>query len=187
MSKDNIDNLFNRLEKEFDIEQPALNHNVRFLEKLNNQSAPALIKEDKQWRRLWKPLVGVAAAVLLMVTFVFNNQNAAGRDLASVSPKMAQTQDFFLTSINEELFKLQNEKSPEVQVIVQDAMQRLKVLEDKYETLKTDLSESGDDTRVIYAMISNFQNRIDILKSTIEKINHIKELKNQSNATNITI
>ncbi|TYA71691.1 hypothetical protein [Seonamhaeicola marinus] len=188
MSKDNIDNLFDRLQNEFDIEQPALNHKERFLNKLNNQSELALIKEeDKLWRRLWKPLVGVAAAVILMITFVFKSPNENGRDLASVSPKMAQTQDFFLTSINEELFKLQAEKSPEAQVIVQDAMKRLKVLEDKYENLKTDLSESGDDTRVIYAMISNFQNRIDILKSTIEKINHIKELKNQSNETNITI
>ncbi len=188
MSKDNIENLFNRLENEFDIEQPILNHKERFLNKLNNQSELALIKEeDKLWRRLWKPLVGVAAAVTLIFTVIFNSANETGRDLASVSPKMAQTQDFFLTSINEELFKLQEEKSPEAKLIIKDAMERLKILENKYEVLKNDLSESDDDNRVIYAMISNFQNRIDILKSTIEKINLIKQFKTQSNETNNTI
>lgn len=188
MSKNNINNLFDRLQNEFDVEQPDFNHKERFLNKLNNQSELAQIKaNNKLWRRLWKPLVGVAAAVMLLITFVFNTTNENARDLASVSPKMAQTQDFFLTSIEEELYKLQEEKSPETQLIVQDAMKRLKVLENKYEVLKTDLSESGDDTRVIYAMISNFQNRIDILKNTLEQINLIKQLKNQSNETSNTI
>ena len=50
-----------------------------------------------------------------------------------------------------------------------------------------DLNESGDDHRVIYAMISNFQNRINILQNTINQIKIIKQLKNQSNETISTI
>jgi septal ring factor EnvC (AmiA/AmiB activator) len=122
-----------------------------------------------------------------MLTFVFNASRETSRDLANVSPKMAETQDFFLVSINEELSKLQEEKSPETQQLIQDAMNRIKVLEKEYESLKEDLTESGDDSRVIYAMISNFQNRIDILKNTLEHIHIIKQFKNQSHATNNTI
>ena len=43
--------------------------------------------------------------------------------------------------------------------------------------LTKDLSESGDDKRVIYAMISNFQNRIDVLQTVIERVDAIKQLK----------
>ncbi|WP_299549554.1 hypothetical protein [Seonamhaeicola sp.] len=185
--KDPIEKLFSRLENEFDLEHPEADHTQRFLDKLNNQGELPLIKADKQWRRLWKPLVGVAATIVLLLTFVFNTSQETSRDLASVSPKMAETQDFFLISINEELSKLQEEKSPETQQLIQDAMDRIKVLEDEYELLKTDLTESGDDSRVIYAMISNFQNRIDVLKYTLEQINITKQFKNQSNATSNTI
>lgn len=188
MSKDNIEKLFSRLENDFDIEQPDVNHALRFLDKLNNQGELSLIKENnKQWRRLWKPLAGIAASIALIFTFTLNANQDISRDLANVSPKMAETQDFFLVSINEELSKLQEETSPEAKSLIKDAMERIKVLEQTYETLKNDLSESNDDSRVIYAMISNFQSRIDILKSTLEQINIIKQLKNQSYETSTSV
>ena len=54
-----------------------------------------------------------------------------------------------------------------------------------YEKLKLDLTSSGEDKRVIYAMITNFQNRIDLLENVLEQIEEIKQLKN-SNNENIT-
>ncbi|WP_248723124.1 hypothetical protein [Seonamhaeicola sp. ML3] len=188
MSKDNIDTLFKRLENEFDIEQPSTNHTERFLDKLNNkQSSITLKREIKKQRSFWKPFLSIAASILLLVTFTVNLKAENERDLASVSPKMAETQDFFLVSINEELDKLKDEQSPETKKLIQDAMKRIEVLENEYESLKTDLIESGDDNRVIYAMISNFQNRIDVLKNTLEQVNIIKEFKNQSHETKNTI
>jgi len=188
MSKDPIDNLFNKLENQFDIEQPALNHTERFLKKLNNQNNTKQTKKAQKIKsKFWKPFASIAAAVLVIVTFVFNNNNNNQSDLASISPKMAQTQDFFVNTISNELSKLKQEKSPEAQAIIKDAMKQLQLLENKYEILKTDLSKSNQDARVIYAMISNFQNRINILKHTLEKINEIKTLKNQPHETNITI
>ena len=51
--------------------------------------------------------------------------------------------------------------------------------------LKKDLVESGNDKRVIYAMITNFQNRIDLLQNVINTIEEIKTLKETENETTI--
>ncbi|MDO5971350.1 hypothetical protein Q4Q35_16205 [Flavivirga aquimarina] len=186
--EDNIEALFKKHVNDFDIENPESNHTERFLNKLNKQGELQLVKVDKQRRRLWKPLIGVAASImLLMAFFIGNQQDSDYGSLASVSPKMAETEDFFTLTIAEELSKIEKENSPKVQVIIQDAMKRIKKLEEDYESLKKDLTESGDDKRVIYAMISNFQNRIDILQNTLEQIENIKQLNNTLHETSTTI
>ncbi|GAA3651920.1 hypothetical protein [Flavivirga jejuensis] len=181
MNKDTIEQLFKKYETDFDIENPESNHTERFLDKLNKQSELQLIKVDKQRRRLWKPLIGVAASVILLITlFIGSQQDPSYSELASVSPKMAETEDFFTLTIAEELSKIKSEDSPEAQTLIQDTIERINALEENYKSLKIDLTESGDDSRVIYAMISNFQNRIDILQNALEQIENIKKLNNQS-------
>tara|TARA_R110002050_G_scaffold233063_1_gene368730 strand:- start:13809 stop:14372 length:564 start_codon:yes stop_codon:yes gene_type:complete len=187
MSKDNIDNLFNRLENDFDLETPEVNHTQRFLDKLNNQGNQKLVNNKKSLQ-FWRPFISIAASIALIISlFIITQQQTETRDLASVSPEMAETEDFFIVSINDELNKLQEVSSPEAKKIIEDALDRIKTLEKDYENLKYDLNESGNDNQVIYAMISNFQNRIDILQNTLEQINIIKQLKNQSNENSTTI
>ncbi len=188
MSKTTIDQLFKRLENDFDVEEPSADHNQEFLNKLNENGALQLVKVGKQRRRLLKPLIGVAASFALLITFfIGSQQNQDTNDLSSVSPKMAETQDFFAVTIAEELSKIEKESSPETKILIEDTMQRMEALETEYESLKGDLAESGDDNRVIYAMISNFQNRIDLLKNTLQQINTIKQFKNLNDETSTTI
>ena len=187
MSKNILDNLFKNLEYDFDVETPKSGHKSRFLDKLNNKDK-SVIKITHSRRNIWRPLVGIAASIALIITlFIGTQQQSESRDLASVSPKMEETQLFFTATINEELNKLKEASSPEVKKLVQDALKQIQILEDDYVNLKTDLTESGDDNRVIYAMISNFQNRIDILKSTLNKIETIKQLKNSSFETSESV
>lgn len=187
MIKNNIDNLFKNLEHDFDVEIPNSGHESRFLDKLNNKDK-SVIKITRSRKNTWKPLMGIAASIALIITlFIGTQQQNESRDLASVSPKMEETQDFFTATINDELNKLKEASSPEVEKLVQDALKQIKILEDDYSNLKTDLTKSGDDNRVIYAMISNFQNRIDILKSTLNKIETIKQLKNSSFETSESV
>ena len=188
MSKNTIDQLFKRLENDFDVEEPSANHNQEFLNKLNENGALQLVKVDRQRRRLLKPLIGVAASFALLITFFISSQQSQEiNDLASVSPKMAETQDFFAVTIAEELSKIEKESSPETKILIEDTMQRMEALETEYESLKDDMAESGDDNRVIYAMISNFQNRIDLLKNALQQINTIKQFKNLNDETSTTI
>ncbi|WP_239970656.1 hypothetical protein [Confluentibacter citreus] len=188
MHKDDIDKLFDDLKNDFDVEIPNSQHTQKFLNKLNNKGGLHLNESRKQRRRLWYSLSGIAASIVLIISlFTMKQQTDSSRDLASVSPQMAETQDFFTNTINHELEKIKNESDPEVQLIIKDAFFRIKKLEKDYESLTYDLHVSGNDNRVIYAMISNFQSRIDILKNTLEQINNVKQLKNKTNETSSTI
>ena len=186
MSTENLDNMLKDLQGSFDIKEPNEDHKKRFMVKLNNQNQTAQV-DKKQWA-IWKPLIGVAASIVLIIALVVgNNQDANATGLASVSPEMAQTQDFFDSTIATELKKLESASNPETKMLIQDALNQIKRLENEYESLKTDLSESGNDQRVIYAMISNFQNRIEILQNTLQQIEIVKQLKNSKHENNNTI
>lgn len=180
--KDNIEQLFENLDNQFDIEVPNLGHQQRFIDKLNKTET----KVANRKTNYWKPLLAVAASVVLILSIALNiKPDTTQKDLASISPELAETQNFFSNTIAFELNKLKTEKSPETQKLVNDALLRLDRLESEYKNLKLNLTESGEDQRVIYAMITNFQNRIDVLQSTLLQIEALKTLKQNNYETTI--
>ena len=183
MKKDNIDTLFEGLENEFDIDIPNSGHQNRFLEKLQQQQH-TVVDNNPQKTSYWKPFLAVAASIVLCFSIftVIQQQEPDLKGLASVSPELSRTQDFFTLAIQNELATLETERSPETEELINDALKQLSVLEVNYEKLTKDLTESGDDKRVVYAMISNFQNRIDVLENVLENIEEVKQFKtNESN------
>ncbi|WP_347926322.1 hypothetical protein [Pontimicrobium sp. SW4] len=187
MNEDNLNRIFINTKGQFDTEEPAIGHKQRFLDKLNSPNTVA-ITEKKSVFKLWQPIIGVAASVVLIITVsvgVLKGNNSI--DLASISPEMATTQDFFTNTITAELEKLNSEESPEYQDLIVDTMFQMKILEENYEQLKLDLDVSGQDERVIYAMISNFQDRIDLLQNVVEQIDELKQTKNEQNENNTTL
>lgn len=186
MKPDDIDKLFGTLQDAFDVAEPNAAHQERFLDKLNAQHAT--VTAQKKQQITFRPWLAVAATVVLLIalTFTFKPENKT-YDLASVSPEMAETQSFFNATLTQELKQLEKENAPEVQPLIQDALKQLEILESDYEKLKTDLSNSGNDKRVIYAMIANFQNRISILQEVLETIDNVKQLKQTTHDNKITI
>lgn len=186
MKTDKLTELFEDLD--FDVAEPKAGHKDRFLKKLE-QSAKKQNRPQAKTRSLWGPFLGIAASIALAI-FLFGNihlNNPAGSkgDLASVSPEMKETQDFYTAVIQRELKNIEAEKSPETEAIVTDALTQMEKLETEYSELKKDLINSGQDRRVIYAMISNFQQRIDLLNNVLTQIENIKSLKTQSHESNI--
>lgn len=186
MENDSFDTLFNSLKNHFDTEEPDKNHDKRFLAKLNNQNNQQTIKLNKSG--LWRPLLGIAASIVLIIALlVGNKENVHATGLASVSPEMAETQGFFESTISTELKKLETYANGDTSILIKDALNQMNRLETEYELLKKDLTQSGNDQRVIYAMITNFQNRIDILQNTLKQIERVKQLNNFKNENNNTI
>ena len=186
MSKTTLDDAFKNLEGQFDLENPSAGHQQRFLDRLNNQNKVS--QNEKKVVRLWRPLAGIAASLALIISVLAGVQNSNNtKELASISPEMASTQDFFTTAIANELEKLNSEENPEYQDLIVDTMFQIKILEGDYELLKTDLRESGDDQRVIYAMIANFQSRIDLLQNVVEQIDNLKQDKLEDNENSSTL
>lgn len=177
MKKQSIDHLFKRLDGELDTEVPSKNHKANFLAKLEAQKAPQAQNENKSTVRWIKPLL-IAASTLLLAGLIFSQLQSAPieKELADVSPEMQETQEFFTKTIERELFEIKENITPENQALVEDAITQVDVLEKEYKKLKGDLLESGEDKRVIYAMIDNFQNRINLLQNVLEQIEVIKEL-----------
>ena len=187
MKKDTIKELFNKPAGTFDTEMPNTDHDIRFLEKLKlqNDSVDRVSKKTNYW----KPFLAVAASVVLCISvFTFMQQHEPELlDLASVSPELSQTQSFFTLAIEQELASIEALRTPETEEMISDAMKELKGLEAAYHTLKIDLNASGNDKRVIYAMITNFQNRINILQSVLDHIEELKTYKLNKNENTTTI
>ena len=187
MQKDTIEDLFNNLKGEFDVNEPKDGHEHRFLNKLKANKTTS----DMAFARPifnWRPFIAIAASVIVLLAVFLTIPNTDETlDLASVSPELSETQDFFTTTIQTELKRLNNERSPLTESIINDALKQIEVLETNYQQLKKDLTESGNDQRVIYAMITNFQNRIDILQSVIEQIENVKQLNDNKNENSTKI
>lgn len=178
MKKDKIDELFHRLQGEFDIESPAENHERRFLDKLENSNSG---------KSYLKPLIGIAASIAILMSVFLGFQTAKATGLATVSPEMAKTQHFYTTSIAKEMRKIEKRQTPENKALIKDAMAQMEKLETDYAQLQKDLETSGEDSRVIFAMITNFQNRINILKNLLERIENVEQLKQKTHENPITI
>lgn len=187
MKTDKLEKLFENLKNEFDVEEPSIGHELRFSSKLKGEDTKVVELTSNQFK-FWKPILAVAASVVLGA-FIFINfqQETEVNDLANVSPELSETQEFFTTAIAQELSVLNEERTPETDTIINDALQRIEFLEKEYESLKVDLTESGNDQRVIYAMISNFQNRIDLLQNVLAQIKEVKQLKQNNDENKVTI
>ena len=185
MKEDYLNDVFTHLKGQFDTEEPQQGHQARFLDKLHQEN---LVSQGGTTRKFWKPWMSIAAsfALVALVFIGFQNQPVE-RDLASISPEMQTTQEFFTTAINAELAKLEAEQSPEFQKLIVDALFQIELLEQEYNKLKTDLDISGEDKRVIYAMINNFQNRIDILQNVMNQINELKNNNAFNNENSTTL
>ncbi|MGB0981533.1 MAG: hypothetical protein ACPGUH_05475 [Winogradskyella sp.] len=183
MQNDAINDLFEDLKGEFNTETPNQNHELRFIEKLNATNL-ATHTSKKSFGFNWRPFLAIAASIIICIGVYTTLQHQPKvLDLANVSPKLSETQDFFTVTLQNELKKLNNERSPLTDTIINDALKQIKILETNYKKLKIDLTESGKDQRVIYAMISNFQSRIEILTSVLEQIESVKQLKTNTNKT----
>ncbi|HSI70552.1 MAG TPA: hypothetical protein VK941_09985 [Gillisia sp.] len=184
MKYKDIDELFEGVD--FDVAEPAAGHKDRFLEKLKDQKPKAT--PGGKLRMLWNPIMAVAAGLLLIIMLSgnllgsFSLTNSA--DLAGISPEMKETHQFYTTLIKTELARIEEAKTPETEALVNDALAQLEKLDRDYEKLKKDLKTSGEDKRVIFAMVSNLQQRIDLLNNVLTHIEDIKELKNPNNENN---
>ena len=177
--KDNLENRFKELANQFDIEEPNIGHFDRFEARLTAASK----KKTIQWNpSTWKWL-SVAASVLLLVGFWFGSYSAkSGMELAEISPEMEETQSFFMASIQKEVDKINLQRNASNSQIIDDAFAQLEILEQNYEELTVALEDTSEDKRIIYAMIQNFQQRIEVLQNLLEQLEEVNNINSQLDA-----
>ncbi|MDY7395598.1 hypothetical protein UMM65_10120 [Aureibaculum sp. 2210JD6-5] len=182
-NKDKLEEKFLELRDQFDTEEPEVGHFLRFEERLAKQKP-----EKPKWNpTTWKWLA-VAASIALIFSIGFNTfkPEPKGLELADVSPEMQETQSFFVSTIQNELKQVASKRNADNKEVIDDALAQLDILEKEYESLKVELKTSNEDNRVIYAMIANFQQRIEVLQFLLQQIDEIEQLKIQQNENTIT-
>jgi hypothetical protein len=176
--KDNLENRFKNIENQFDLEEPNLGHFNRFEAKLITE------KPKNSSKKIIKFIGGIAVAasiILFIGIWIGSSYSTKGIELASVSTEMAETQSYFVITLQKELATVENKRTKDTEKIIDDGLEQLNKLETEYKALTLELKESAEDKRIIYAMISNFQQRIEVLQSLLLQIETIKQLKTENN------
>jgi DNA-directed RNA polymerase beta' subunit len=179
-NEDNLNDLLNSFNGQWDTDEPAMGHQKRFLDKLEEKKKKKG-KMDKIFP--YKIALSIAAAiiVLLGVFITYKPVVAPQNRLAKVSPQVRETQMYFSSIIEKEIVKLKEEDSPETQKIVRDAFEQMKVLEKDYDKLINELITKGENKQLIHAMITNLQTRISFLEEVLIQIENTKNLKEKYN------
>jgi hypothetical protein len=153
-------------ENDFDFQEPHAGHLERFERKLQNK--------NQHTRTSWKWL-SVAASIVLVIGFWLGSNHERGRtDLADISPKMEEVQNYFVSTINQELKTLESNRNLETESVIEEALEELEELEDNYRSFVIELSRNGNEKKIIQAMIGNYQQRLEILENVLKQIEILK-------------
>jgi hypothetical protein len=161
-------------ENNFDFHEPNSAHIERFERKLN--------KTEKKSASSWKWLSVAASVVLVLGFWLGSSHQKQQLELADISPKMKEVQNYFLSTIHQELKTVEKNRSLETETIIEEALDQLEELEDNYKLFINELNSEGNARKIINSMIRNYQQRLEILENVLQQIDQIKNpntLKNE--------
>jgi competence protein ComGF len=173
--KDKLDQLFQKFDTDWDVQELENNHETRFLNKLKTR------KSNNKY--FWAMAVAASMALLFGISFFYHAESP--RDLKFASKETKQTDSIFTVLIKSELDKIKEKKSPENEKIITDALKQMKAFDNDYEKIIDELQKNGESKQIIYAMISNLQTRISFLKNVLQQIEYNNERKNFSDEKTI--
>jgi len=151
---------------DFDFQEPHSGHENRFERKLNQPKKTTNIS--------WKWL-SVAASVFLVIGFWLGNTNQKKQlELANTTPKIEKVQDFFVSTINQKLKKVEGNRSLDTEMIIEHALNELEDLEESYIVSLTELNVEVKQSKTLLIMIKNYQQRLLILENLLNQIEQIK-------------
>ena len=185
--KDEIDELFGRLEHQWDDAEPNTGHKQRFLEKLELNDNSSRVQKSNS--KVWK-LISIAATLALLITVGIQFiQRDKQQPQSQITVKEAiekpisvkRTEFYFSALVNQEIEKITKISSPKTKKLVDDLNTQLTKLESDYKNLELDLNTKGDVKLILNAMIINFQTRISLAQDVLQKIEEIEQLKNTKN------
>lgn len=161
-------------ENNFDFHEPNSAHLERFERKLN--------RTEKKSTSSWKWLSVAASVVLVLGFWLGSSHQKQQLELADISPKMEEVQNYFLSTIHQELKTIEKNRSLETETIIEEALDQLEELEDNYKLFIKELNSEGNARKIINSMIRNYQQRLEILENVLLQIDQIKNpntLKNE--------
>ena len=166
---DSLEQLFEKFENQWDVQEMNSDHQVDFLNKLN--------KKQPKRKNYWF-VTAIAASIVLMLGISLFYKNEKPKEFKFASKETQRTDSIFSILIDNELVKLKEKSSPENEQIINDALKQMKVFDADYQKIINELQKNGENKQIIYAMISNLQTRISFLQTVLKRIEENENLKN---------
>lgn len=162
--EDKLNQFFN--ENDFDILEPHSGHSNRFQRKLETN------KKKTKPPLFW---LSIAASIILILSFNLGRyQQNRDYDLANFSPKMAEAQRFFASTINQELKEIEQYRNIDTEKIIENSLDEIEELEDRYKSLINDFSNNENKRQIIQKMIRNYQQRLTVLERLLLQLDQQK-------------
>lgn len=175
-----------KLKKRFENEvlgdefEPSTEHRSNFMRRLDEELKH---KPEGVQLHISYSFMRVAAIAILLITaisfawFWDHSKVEAGpqsMSLADVSEKYKEVEFFYQEQMSARLVSLELADNEQDQLVYKEALQRLSQLDENYNKLENDLAQNPGNSRIVYAMIKNYQLRITVLETLLNKLN-IKE------------
>jgi len=136
-----------------------------------------LTKRRSAWPTIWK-----VAAMLFMATTVILIIDKPNDEIQGpvLGEEFNQAEDYYVSLINQKRQVIKEQLTPEQQ---EEFLVETDQLDSMYVELKKTYQTNASNDRVMDAMISNLQLRLDILNRQLEILENIKNQNNESDNT----
>lgn len=163
-----LDQLFENLENQWDVQEMDSHHQERFLKKRD------LKKRKKNFGIIYT--IAASVVVMLGITLFYTNNNKP-KEFQFASKETKQTDSVFTVLIEHQLNQIKAKESPENKKIISDALKQMKALDSDYDKIKRELEINGENKPILFAMISNLQTRISFLQNVLQQLENSEKLK----------
>lgn len=163
-----LEHFFKNNPQAFDFDELPEGHFDRFAEKMAKA-------QKKSSRRL--AVLRYAAAVVAFLTigflggYLYQQKQQSQADLGSISSEYQEVESFFQSSVSQKMDQLEKMDCDLSRKAMKDALAEFKKIDFEYADLQKNFSQNADDERVISAMISCYQSKLDILSRMLSQIN----------------
>ncbi|MEO9894714.1 hypothetical protein [Aurantibacter sp.] len=164
-------------------------HTERFLERLEKE----LPQPKKSHFVLWKVAATILIVLGISIFYINKNEVIISKDavvekskrisksktfsLGDLSPDLKKVEDYYVSTINFELSKIELNKSNKD--LIDSYLEQIEVLDKEYARLNIELNEVGPNDQTISALIENLQLRLELLQKLKTKLNELKSSKNE--------
>lgn len=173
-----IKQLLNNRANKFDVADPDSGHRARFIEKLEQANNPTKKSSNNKY---WYLNIAAALIICIGVFSISNSINNVETTIVAAEAENPFTDvsnaQFHLEGIvKRELVKLELERNPTTENLINGALSQLQFLETEQHKLENQL-KTNYDKRIIKALVDNFQYRIQLLENVMQQIEITKEIK----------
>lgn len=151
----------------FDVFEPHQGHKSRFEKKLNHFN-----NKKKTTTFFWLQIA--ASIVLFLGLGIASYQQQTSFDLATLDANASKAQDFFVTTINNELKAIEQYRNLDTEMVIEDALNEIEELQDEHDILFKELSIKENKSQIIKEIIKNYQQRLNILEQLLLQLEVLK-------------